>query len=278
MLVDNNSQGWRSLFARDEDRLFDYEWIWFLPFGDNFKPVNPFIDLFSNRGGRYLVKPSGSAMNKWDSQVQKNNFPYDARGKRFTWRMLDGQPVIMKYLYSFLEEESFMPVDLFRKRGKWFLYRAASLHLHYAEAANRDRHSAIAYALVNQGLTTIPGKITNEAFPYDFDARKSDNPRIAADWCLNAGIRGRAYLYSPEITGDSTLAIEDQIIDEAGLELAYEGQRWSDLLRVALRRNDPAYLADKIYDKLLSEGNAHAASARAKLMSRDNWYLPFKWE
>src|SRR5690606_9946349 len=87
MLVDNNSQGWRSLFARDEDRLFDYEWIWFLPFGDNFLPVNPFIDLFSNRGGSYRVKPSKSAMDKWDSQVQKNDFPYDARGKRFTWRM-----------------------------------------------------------------------------------------------------------------------------------------------------------------------------------------------
>src|SRR5678816_2433036 len=30
--------------------------------------------------------------------------------------------------------------------------RATTLHLHYAEAANRDNHSKIAYALVNRGL------------------------------------------------------------------------------------------------------------------------------
>lgn len=278
MLINSNSQGWRSMFARDEDRLFGYEWVWYLPFENNFKPVNPFINLFSNRGGSYLVKPAQSAIDNWNSQVQKNDFPFDARGKIFSWRMLDGQPVIMKYLYSYLEESSFMPVDVFKKKGKWFLYRAASLHLNYAEAANRDRHPALAYALVNQGLTTIPNRITNEAFPYDFDARKSDNPRITGDWSLNSGIRGRAYLYSPELTGDSTLAIEDQIVNEAGLELAYEGQRWSDLVRIALRRNDPAFLADKIYQKLLSEHNPQAAAVRAKLMNRENWYLPFKWE
>jgi hypothetical protein len=45
-----------------------------------------------------------------------------------------------------------------------------------------------------------------------------------------------------------------------------------------LRRNDAAYLADKIYDKLLKDGNANAGKVRAKLMSVDGWYLPFKWK
>jgi hypothetical protein len=277
MLVDNNSQGWRSIFARSEDKLFGYEWIWYLPFNESFKPVDPFINLFSNRGGKYLLKPSQYAIDKWNNQVQKNDFSYDARGKIFSWRMLNNQPVIMKYLYNYLDEKSLAPVNLFEKNGKWFLYRAASLHLDFAEAANRDAHQALAYALVNQGLTTITNKITNEGTPYNFDARKSDNPKIVGDWCTNAGIRGRANLYSPAVTGDSTLFIEDQVVSEAGLELAYEGRRWPDLLRIALRRNDPAFLADKIYNKLVAEHNPAAADVKARLMNKENWYLPFKW-
>jgi len=74
------------------------------------------------------------------------------------------------------------------------------------------------------------------------------------------------------------LAIENMIVDEDALELAYEGQRWSDLLRVSIRRNDPSYIATKIYDKLrksgLSAGTANAA--RAKLLAKD-WFLPFKF-
>jgi hypothetical protein len=47
---------------------------------------------------------------------------------------------------------------------------------------------------------------------------------------------------------------------------------------VAIRRNDPAFIADKIYNKLIKSGiSAGAANAaRAKLMAK-NWYLPFKW-
>lgn len=280
-LIDNNSQGWRSIFARSEDNLFGYEWIWYLPFSKSFQPTDPFINLFSNRGGAYLVRPSQYAMNGWNAQKQKNDFTYDARGPKFSYRTLDGQPVVMKYLYNYLSETGFAPISLFEKNGRWFLYRAAQLHLEYAEAANRDdHHSWIAYALLNQGLTTIPNKISTEPAPYNFDARKSDNPKIVGDWCFNVGIRGRANLYStpPPATSDSIAPIEDALINEAGLELAYEGARWPDLVRIALRRNDPSFLADKIYNKLLAENNPQAAAARAKLMNTNNWWLPFKWQ
>jgi hypothetical protein len=78
---------------------------------------------------------------------------------------------------------------------------------------------------------------------------------------------------------DSVTNIENMIIQEDALELAYEGQRWPDLLRVAIRRNDPAFIGDKIYNKLIKSGmSAGAASqARAKLLAKD-WFLPFKWQ
>ena len=40
--------------------------------------------------------------------------------------------------------------------------------------------------------------------------------------------------------------VEDLIMDEEALEFAFEGYRFYDLLRVALRRNDPTWLANKI--------------------------------
>src|SRR6185295_19386246 len=76
-LVDVNYSGWRSIFARAQYNLYNSEWIWMLYFDKSFKPANPFIDLFSNRGGSYKLKPSQAAIDNWTSQVQsENNFPY----------------------------------------------------------------------------------------------------------------------------------------------------------------------------------------------------------
>ena len=93
-----------------------------------------------------------------------------------------------------------------------------------------------------------------------------------------SGLRGRANLPARPVIGtDSTLQIETQLIVEAALELAYEGQRWADLLRVAIRRNDPSFIADRVYPKLQRDGNGNATSARGKLQSKE-YYLPLKWE
>ena len=80
-----------------------------------------------------------------------------------------------------------------------------------------------------------------------------------ANWHRGAGIRGRAYLTAAGAIGDNLISTENNIINEDALELAYEGNRWEDLVRVALRRNDPAFLADKVYDKLSKEGNSNAS-------------------
>jgi hypothetical protein len=199
----------------------------------------------------------------------------------------------MKYLFNYLGTNN-LPINTFSKPGKWFLNRAATLHLHYAEAANRAGKHRLAYALVNKGIgytyDPFPGNGVNAnrdvtnfhqtflPWPYDFDARGGQAPAYRNTWYRNIGIRGRAGLKPVTLpTTDSVTNVENMIIAEDGLELAYEGQRWSDLLRVAIRQNNPAFIADKVYDKLRKSGLSAAAAnaARTKLMNKD-WFLPFK--
>lgn len=314
---------WRNMFERSQvDNEFFWEMIWTLPFDKNFAPDNPFIDLFSPVGGSYLVKPAQQAIDYWNAQTQvyvftgasvnplageilRDNFPTDSRAN-FTYRNINGQPVIMKYIYNYLSSG-----DPFNKTGKWFLCRAANLHLHYSEAANRAGKMKVAYALVNKGIgytyDSFPGNSVSAnrdvtryqqtflPYPYDFDARGGQAPSYRNTWYRNMGIRGRANLkpvvidsvkyFNMTVTGTKPLIdsfgfqkfIEDMVISEDGLELAYEGERWPDLLRVAIRRNDPSFIADKVYDKLRKSGlsASAAAAARAKLMNKD-WFLPFK--
>ena len=66
--------------------------------------------------------------------------------------------------------------------------------------------------------------------------------------------------------------VEEMIIDEGALEFAFEGHRYYDLLRVALRRNDPSWLANKIQGR-----NGKAPSGvSVDLTDKNNWFLHWK--
>lgn len=310
---------WSNIFSQPYgERYSNYEIIWNLPFDKNFDPPNPFIDLFDNTKGSYLLKPSDLAIKNWNNQIRTgdavgNNTPVDLRGPGASWKMMGAQPVINKFTYNF------NPLLPFETNSKWILYRAGMLHLRYAEAANRDGRDKLTYALLNAGIkntydpvymaTGVGGgpsrnvtdiEQTFDIPPYDFDAREGNFPQYRNAWYRNTGIRGRVSL--KPVTIDSAtffdmsnpietnkpvtdrngliLYMEDKLVAEDALELAFEGNRWADLLRIALRRqaSDPAYLANKVAAKFEAANNGQAGAVRSILMDPQNWYLPFRWE
>lgn len=283
---------WPFMFSTDDqDNDYFFEWIWVMEFDEIYQPANPFFNLFSRSQGEYMLKPSQSIIKLWDSQVQANAFVGDFRGETGSYIVdeVGENPEITKYTaeYDIL--------DPFNRSGKFMLQRAGLLHLRFSEAANRDGYHKLAYHLVNDGMVSynpIPDSMyyagalvenynrTLEPFPYDFDGIKSESYQIPSgdrgEYYRNGGIRGRVYLSNVEIPDgeDSLSFIETMIMDEAAMELAFEGNRWGDLVRLSIHRNDPSVLADHIYEKMLQGNHPEADNIRAKLMTRENWFLP----
>ncbi len=286
---------WPTMFSTYGTSDFNNEWIWLMYYHKQYEP-SPFYELFSYDNGEYYLKPSAAAINNWNSQVQSNGFLGDFRGNiedgdgnTGSYKMIGNNPVITKYTSDHEENNPL------QKPGKWFKWRASSLHLRYSEAANRDGKHTVAYALINNGIQpnyafsgnkdTIYGQfnyeMTNLPFPYDFDARTTNNlqtpPAYRGLWYRNVGIRNRVSLQNFTVAepSDSLLTIEDKILEENALEMAFEGDRWGDLVRISIRRGDPTILANKVARKFeLAGDEATANRLRTYLSDRNNWWLP----
>lgn len=287
---------WPYMFYETQTSNYFYEWIWVLYFDPLYEP-NTFIDLFAKNGGSYLLKPSDLVIEKWNSQVQNNTFKGDFRGYYEnlpglpgSYVMENGDPIVLKHIYNHYYDGY---TGLSQRAGKWYLWRAGGLHLRYSEAANGDGQHRVAYAIMNNGIrANYPGAdpdapendftLRNQTllpFPYDFDARTTSlaqlPPNLRMPWHRNTGVRNRVSLQNYTVEGDSLMVIENQILEECALELAFEGQRWADLIRISLRRNDNSVLASAIADKLNRAGH-DGESVRNRLMDRNNWFLPLE--
>lgn len=289
---------WVNMFKLPySDRSVPDEMIWHISYDYRYAPTYPFIELFDKKGkGKYYLKPSEYAVSEvWGGEVQKNNFPFDARGNTSAFEKDGNDYVVKKYS---LQYDVTKPYE---QQGKWFLYRAGLLHLRYAEAANRAGYPMLAWALVNDGIKGTafrwkddsgneypndvicqsgwgPGNYYPE--PYYFDGRQSEQPYIRAPWRNNGGLRGRANLPNVVIPNmatkqDSINFIEKMIIHEAALEAGLEGHRWGDLIRIARRlEKEQGGSGSEFLQNQLSGKYRKSGYPMPDLSSKEKWYLP----
>lgn len=186
------------------------------------------------------------------------------------------------------------------------IYRRQMVYLRMAEALNCAGYPRFAYRILAGGVND--NVIANLVMPYyradslylsQFRFPVSSNsgyivssPAYANTSYYNTiGIHDRgsgwsAYNqyyqlpYNPEIT-DSLAQIayqqegvEQMIANEGALEFAFEGTRYYDLLRFALRRGEPSFLANRIYGR---RGDAKRglveAEIKSNLLDTRNWFL-----
>lgn len=202
----------------------------------------------------------------------------------------------------------------FDRDADFVVYRAGGVHLWMAELLHRSQDQQTAIDLPGTsrtGTSKAINIITNG------NQTGSDNTVFNTS---SRGVRGRVgrgstamspaflaymrdpftnvvYSYEPAkmTPAEGIDRFEDYILEERGREVAFEGERFYDIMRMAKRRNDPSFLADRVarkfssnekevYRQWVQRNNNDKGAAligdrsirmREFLMNEQNWYIPF---
>jgi len=190
------------------------------------------------------------------------------------------------------------------------IWRRQMVWLHFAEALNAAGYPRFAYQILARGLSNsvirayvLPYYRADSTWIQKFDFDDSDiysgyhamtvnNYTNGSTNMMGIHERGSGWAYLSKYyqMPDDTLITDslqriayqqdkvgEMIADECALEFAFEGLRYYDLLRMAIQRNDPAFLADRIYAR---RGKDRADEMKS-LIEKDlyqprNWYLQWK--
>jgi len=247
----------------------------------------------------YEIAPSSVAINNWDEQTYYYNenatIPGDLRGDIGSYLKPDNDYYLSlssnatgKFIskYPIIYQNSLDANSNFTTKAV-MIYRVATLYLRYAEAVNRVGKPNLAFAVLKYGMNPEDLALDTIVPRHEKYSEYNESTGIFIDYVnfnylafeQNIGVHARGcgnvnrgtdfIIPSLNSLEDSINFVEDKIIEELALETAFEGNRFHDLMRVAMRRSDPSYLADKVAAK--HSGNEQAI--HSKLMNESNWYL-----
>lgn len=192
--------------------------------------------------------------------------------------------------------------------GNVHIYRRQMVYLRMAEALNLAGFPRMAFQILSQGLNN--DVIEEEVYPYcsqsdslfvsQFDFPKSRYGLFTAEHLVGTasspvttmGMHSRGSGWTPmneyyQLPPVDTLKTEAEqkaeyqayvnglILDEGALEFAFEGTRFYDLMRFALRSDNPGqFMADKVYGRRgKDKKDAVRAEIKNDVSNPRNWYL-----
>lgn len=232
-----------------------------------------------NNTGDVIYAPSGLSHNKsGDLRLQSYFTDYSSMGLSMT--------VNGKKVENYVNNQKHSSQNV-------HIYRNTMVYMRLAEALNRAGFPRLAFAFLKTGVNNdvIEGLLEyypdDEAFLKQFDfptnryilRTKGDNTDENTIGIHSHGCGWTEYndyyVYPErESLAEEEDAVEDLIIDEDALEFSFEGTRFYDLMRVALRRNDPSYLANRVYAR---RGESKATEMKSvikkNLLDTSSWYL-----
>jgi hypothetical protein len=175
--------------------------------------------------------------------------------------------------------------DRYAHDANFILYRAADVHLYAAEIyafwkfvyggldVPRTQSNTILQIINNGSYSNRPGQLGvrgRVGFADGYEAVKLQNIIYIHDPVTNEIIGYENLTGNPD---KMQRHIIDEILDERARELAFEGERFYDLMRIARRLNDPSYLADRVAAKFTDDGSRQLI--HAFLMNEENWFIDY---
>ena len=289
---------WASQFSTSDSEMKFYIPMTYTDTEGNTIELADIADVFSTCQSERQIAPSDGYIALCDSQVFFNG-SREIRGvgdlrryATFTTTTRDGEEFVLNSKFSSsLNYNSALSSYNLSQPSIVGLYRAGLIWLRMAEAANRAGYPSFAFAILKWGVNQ---NICTQGYGYIDDSELADaqpwmnfapKSSTATDWfSYSIGVHSRGLgsgvekstdypsFAIPECAtkSDSIDAVEDLIVNELAMETAFEGNRYTDLLRIGLHRSQNDYAARKV----AMRGGSFDESLYQKALA--NKYLPLK--